>query len=49
MGTGTNGESSIVLGLYLEVALRVVAGGAHLRRLFADDDVAAVGTLPDSC
>ena len=38
---------SIVLRLDLEVALRMVAGGANLGRLLADDDVAAVGALPD--
>ena len=37
---------SIVFLADLEVALGVVAGGTHLRRAGANDDVAAVPTLP---
>ena len=37
----------VVLGLYLEVRLGMVANGTYLWGLFANDDVTAVGTLPD--
>ena len=37
----------VVLGLYLEVCLRMVADGALIRSFLADDDMAAVSTLPD--
>ena len=37
----------VVLSLYLEVCLRVVADGAYVGSLLSDDDVSAVGTLPD--
>ena len=37
----------IILGLHLEVALRMVADRADVGSLAADDDVAAVGALPD--
>jgi hypothetical protein len=38
---------SIVFGLHLEVRLRMVANGAYLRGFLANDDMSAVGTLPD--
>ena len=41
-------SASIVLGLELEVSLRMVAHGAHLGSLFAHHDVAAVAALPDA-
>ena len=44
---GTATDRLVVLGLDLEVALRVVAGGADLWCLLADDDMSAVGALPD--
>ena len=37
----------IVLCLYLEVGLRMVADGADVWGFTSDDDVAAVGALPD--
>ena len=40
-------ECSIILWLDLEVALRMVAGGTYLGSLLANDDVAAVGALPN--
>ena len=37
----------VVLGLKLEVALRVVADGANVRSLRADDNMSAVRALPN--
>ena len=42
-----SGEQLIVLGLHLEVSLGMVADGANLGGVLANDDVAAVGALPD--
>ena len=42
------GGSSIVLGLQLEVSLRMVAHGTDFRCLRSDDDVTAVAALPDT-
>ena len=41
------GPVSVVLLPQLEIALRMAAGGADLRRLGADDDVSAVAAFPD--
>ena len=38
---------SVILGQNLEVGLRMVAYGAHLWGGLADDDMSAVGALPD--
>ena len=40
-------ERLVVLGLYLEVSLWMVADGAYVGSLGAYDDVSAVGALPD--
>ena len=37
----------VVLGLYLEVRLGMVANRTYLWSLFTNDDVSTVGTLPD--
>ena len=44
----TRDDGLVVLRLELEVALRVVTDGADGGSLLADDDVAAVGALPDA-
>lgn len=38
----------VVLSLDLEIRLRMVADGAYIRRLLADDDVPTVSTLPNN-
>lgn len=48
MGVETPQSKSIVLGLDLEVSLRMVAHGTYIGSLLAYDDMAAVGTLPDN-
>ena len=40
--------ASIVLCLYLEIALRMVAGRTNLWCLLADDDMSAIAALPDN-
>ena len=43
-----SGASLVVVLLYLEEALRMVADGAYGRSLLADNDVSAVAALPDA-
>jgi hypothetical protein len=38
----------VVLCLNLEISLRMVADGAYIRSLLADDDVPTVSTLPNN-
>jgi hypothetical protein len=45
---GKNLTILVVLCLYLEVRLRMIAHGANLGCLLANDDVAAVSALPDN-
>lgn len=44
----TENNALIVLSVQLEVALSVVANGANLGSSFSDDDVSAVGALPNA-
>jgi len=43
-----NSALSIIFGFQLEIGLRVVAHGAHLRSLLADAHMTTVAALPDA-